>query len=60
MDVDPIELQRYLKGAQYPATKDELLELADENDAPEEIVDAIRDVAEETFDGPDEVVEAIS
>ena len=59
MDVNPIELQKHLKGADYPASKDELVELAESNDAPREIVDALRNAGDETFDGPDQVMRAL-
>ena len=56
---DPIEVQRALGGASYPATKDELVKLAEENDAPEEVLEALRRIDEEQFDGPDELTEAL-
>ena len=56
---DPVTVQRYLKGAEYPATKDELLELAEEHDAPEEVVEALEALDDQTYEGPDEVVEAL-
>jgi uncharacterized protein DUF2795 len=60
MTVDPIEVQRHLKGVAYPATRDELLEVAREEDAPPEVEEALEELPEEErFDGPDEVMEAI-
>jgi hypothetical protein len=60
MDVNPIELQKYLKGADYPADKDELAQLADSNGAPREIVDAIRSASQESFDGPSGVQKSLA
>jgi hypothetical protein len=60
MDVNPIELQKYLKGADYPADKDELAKLADSNGAPREIVDAIRSASQESFDGPSGVQKSLA
>jgi Protein of unknown function (DUF2795) len=60
MDVNPIELQRHLKGADYPASRDELVSLAESNDAPPDVVEAIRDADAEDFEGPDEVQAAIA
>ena len=34
MDVNPIELQKHLKGADYPASRDDLVALARDNGAP--------------------------
>ncbi|MEA2282701.1 MAG: hypothetical protein QOK21_3308 [Solirubrobacteraceae bacterium] len=60
MDVNPIELQKYLKGADYPADKGELAQLAESNGAPSEIVDAIRSASQESFDGPSGVQKSLA
>ncbi len=56
---NPITVQKYLKGAQYPADRDELLSLAESNDAPVEVIEALEGLEDQTYDGPDEVVEAL-
>ncbi len=55
----PITVQKFLKGAEYPADRDDLLAVAAANDAPEDVVEVIEALDETTFDGPDEVVEAL-
>jgi len=55
MDVNPIELQKHLKGADYPASKDDLVATARGNGAPDEIVEALRNASGDRFDGPDQV-----
>lgn len=60
MMVNPIEVQRHLKGVSYPATREELLDAAREEDAPPEVEEVLEGLPEEErFDGPDEVMEAI-
>ena len=59
MQVNPIDVQKHLKGADYPASRDELVQTAERNDAPEEIVDALHDLPEQEYDGPDDVMEAL-
>lgn len=60
MTVNPIEVQRHLKGVTYPATREELLDAARDEDAPPEVEEALEGLSdEEQFDGPDEVMEAI-
>ena len=56
---NPSTVQRFLKGAEYPADRDDLLVVAGSNDAPEEVIEALEGLDETTFDGPDEVVEAL-
>jgi hypothetical protein len=55
----PITVQKYLKGVDYPADRDDLLVVAEANEAPEEVIEALEELDETTFDGPDEVVEAL-
>lgn len=59
MDIDPIELQKHLKGARYPASREDLVALAEGNDAPEEVLDALRGMPSEELSGPDDVMEAV-
>ena len=60
MDVNPIELQKHLKGADYPASREDLVSTAESNGAPQEIVDAIRNSGKDTFDGPSAVQQAVA
>ncbi len=55
----PIAVQKFLRGAEYPADRDDLLAVAEGNDAPEEVIEALEELDETTFDGPDEVAEAL-
>ena len=59
MNVNPIELQKHLKGVQYPADRDALVRAAESNGAPDEIVDALRNANQDSFDGPDQVSKAL-
>ncbi len=59
MDVNPIEVQRHLEGAEYPASKADLVALAEENGAPQDVIEALQALDAEQFDGPDEVQEAL-
>jgi hypothetical protein len=53
------EVQKALKGADYPASRDDLVELAERNDADDEIVEALREADDDMFDGPDQVMAAL-
>jgi hypothetical protein len=60
MDVNPIEVQKALKGISYPASKEEILETAQQNDASEEIIESLESLDDQQYDGPDEVEEALA
>lgn len=56
----PITVQKFLGGAEYPADRDDLIAVAAANDAPEDVIDALEQLDDTTtFDGPDEVAEAL-
>lgn len=59
MDVNPVELQKHLKGISYPASRDDLVSTAESNGAPAEIVDALRNAGQSEFSGPDQVQKAL-
>jgi len=59
MTVSPVEVQKHLKGVDYPAKGEELAATAQQQDAPEEVVEALRDHSDESFDGPNAVMEAV-
>ncbi len=59
MEVNPIELQKYLKGTDYPAKKEDLVSTAQGNGAPSEVMDQLQGLGEQEFSGPDQVMKAL-
>ncbi|MEU9206658.1 DUF2795 domain-containing protein [Streptomyces sp. NPDC048415] len=58
-DVNPIELQKALKGAEYPADREELVKIAQHNGADSALVERLESLTEDDFDGPDAVSRAV-
>ncbi|CAL9634728.1 DUF2795 domain-containing protein [Streptomyces pilosus] len=58
-ELNPIELQKALKGADYPASRDDLVELAKNNGADSSLVQKLTQSGSERFDGPNEVQKAV-
>jgi hypothetical protein len=57
MAPSPTEVQKALKGADYPASRDDLIELAKDNEAPEEVVDVLEESLEDDeYESPAEVM----
>jgi hypothetical protein len=54
----PANVQKFLAGVEYPASKQELVEQAKNNKAPQEVLEVIEDLPGEEFAGPQEVVKA--
>ncbi|MCE5267906.1 MAG: DUF2795 domain-containing protein [Planctomycetaceae bacterium] len=56
----PADLQEYLRGVRYPATKEDLESAAKDSGAPQEILDAIDELPDEVYDAPTAVSKASS
>jgi 2-keto-3-deoxy-galactonokinase len=59
MQVNPIEVQKHLKGMSYPATKQDVVSTAEQNGADDEVVSQLRGLDQEEFSGPDDVMRAL-
>ena len=58
-NLDLGQLQQYLPNLNYPASKEEVASTAQSNDAPQEVVDQIRNSGKDTFNNADEVLQAV-
>jgi hypothetical protein len=56
MDFDPADVTQYLEGVDFPASKDDIATSAENNGAPDELVERLRTLGRPDFSGPDEVV----
>ena len=55
-----IEVEKYLKGVDYPATKQDLIDAASDNDAPDEVMDALNRIADKEYDSPADVSKEVA
>jgi hypothetical protein len=53
------DVQKALKGVDYPASKDELASHAEGNGADRELVEALRGMSKSSFDGPNAVMKEL-
>lgn len=60
MEVNPIDVQRHLMGLDYPARKDEVIAYAEQNDAPQRVIEALQALGDEHFNDPSEVQAALA
>ncbi|MFI2435952.1 DUF2795 domain-containing protein [Streptomyces sp. NPDC018693] len=58
-DLSPTDVQKALKGMEYPAEKKDLVERARRNHADREVVSRLDGLKEDHFDGPNEVQKAV-
>ncbi len=52
-------MQQYLEGIHFPASKEEVASGAESNGALQDFVDRIRNAAPERCNGPEEVLQAV-
>jgi Protein of unknown function (DUF2795) len=55
--VSPIDIQKALKGMDYPATKDQILEHAKGSD--KDVLDALQKIDDREYEGPSGVSAAV-
>ena len=53
--MSPVEVQKYLAGTDYPASKNELIEHAQENDADQRVFDMLNELPDKEYNSPADV-----
>ncbi|MDQ3539905.1 MAG: DUF2795 domain-containing protein [Chloroflexota bacterium] len=57
--INPIELQKHLKGMSYPASKQDVIDKAKENGADQELQSMLENLSDDQFQTPADVNKAI-
>ncbi|MEV4461870.1 DUF2795 domain-containing protein [Microbispora sp. NPDC004025] len=57
---NPIQLQKHLKGVDYPAGKSDLIRTARDHGADDNVIDALERIPDRQYDGPNAVSKAVS
>jgi hypothetical protein len=58
-NLDLGQLQQLLPNVNFPANKDEVLSDLQSNDAPQEVLDQVRNSSKDTFNSTDEVLQTV-
>ncbi len=58
-ELSPIDVQKALKGMDYPTDKKKLVDCARKNKADDKVVSRLDGLKTEHFDGPNEVTKAV-
>jgi Protein of unknown function (DUF2795) len=58
-NLDLSTLQQFLPDMNFPASREEVASSAESNNAPQELIQQIRNASTERFNSPDEVLEAV-
>ena len=57
--VNPIQIEKFLKGIDYPAKKADLIKRAEQNGADEQVRATLQQLPEQQFDPPADVSKAV-
>ncbi|NTV30671.1 DUF2795 domain-containing protein [candidate division WWE3 bacterium] len=57
--VNPIQIQKFLAGVDYPATKDELVDSAVEQGADDSVIESLQSLPDQEYQKPTDVSEAL-
>jgi hypothetical protein len=57
---NPIQVQKYLGGIDYPASKDDIVSAAESSGADENVLEALRSIPDTEYDAPTAVSSAVS
>jgi hypothetical protein len=57
---NPIQVQKFLGGIDYPASKDTIVSSAAQHGADDDVLDALRGIPDGQYDGPTDVSEAVA
>jgi hypothetical protein len=58
-NLDLGQLQQLVPNVNFPASKDEVLSDLQSNDAPQEVLDKVRNSSKDTFNSADEVLQTV-
>lgn len=59
MTVNPVQLQKYLGGLDYPVSREDLVRRAQEKGADQNVLSTLRSLPREEFNSPNDVSEAV-
>lgn len=57
---NPIQVQKFLSGIEYPASRDDIVTTAEKEGADSDVLDALKQLPDQEYDGPTAVSKAVS
>jgi len=58
--VNPIQIQKFLDGVDYPASRDDIVSAAEESGADDRVLEVLRALPEGDYDAPTAVSRAVA
>jgi hypothetical protein len=57
--INPIQVEKFLKGLDYPASKQDVVQCAKKNGADDNVNSALQQLPDRTFEGPSGISKAL-
>ena len=57
--MSPIDVEKYLRGVDYPANKTDLVKKAQQNQAPDDIIRTLQQLPSSSFNRPTDIMKAM-
>ncbi|PZE27397.1 MULTISPECIES: DUF2795 domain-containing protein [unclassified Curtobacterium] len=57
---NPIQIQKFLSGIDYPASKDTIVSTAEKEGADDDVLNALKQIPDQEYDAPTAVSSAVS
>jgi hypothetical protein len=57
--VNPVEVQKFISGVDYPCSKQDLIDIARQNGADDDVIQTLQSLDMQHFDSPNDVSQAI-
>ena len=58
-NVNPVQVQKFLKGVDYPCSKDDIVKKAQEEGADENVLKTLQSMPMDKFNSPNDIAQAI-
>ncbi|MBE3560895.1 MAG: DUF2795 domain-containing protein [Ktedonobacteraceae bacterium] len=57
--INPVQVEKFLKGLDYPASKQDIVKHAQQHGADQNVLEALKQMPDRTFEGPTGISQAI-
>jgi hypothetical protein len=58
-EVNPLKVQTFLAGMDYPAIKDDIIDYADSREASEDVLDILKEVPDREYENPADLMKEV-
>lgn len=57
--VNPVQIEKYLRGVDFPAGKNDVIQCAEDNEAPDEVLSALNRLGDYQYNSPVDITKEV-